>query len=146
MDNDYISLHYKIISGDYIKGGEASSNVKKALMQLGIRSDLIKRICIACYESEMNMVIHSLGGYIDVNIFEDCIEITATDFGPGIENIDLAMTEGFSTASEEAREMGFGSGMGLPNIKKSCSFFEIHSIPGESTTVKMKIEFKNTCL
>lgn len=142
MSNEFINLQYDIISGDYIKGGEGSSNVKKALMQLGIRSDIIKKACIACYESEMNIVIHSLGGQLKVTIYENRVEIIANDFGPGIENIDLAMTEGYSTASNAAREMGFGGGMGLPNMKRSSDTFEIHSVIGESTTIKMTIFFE----
>jgi anti-sigma regulatory factor (Ser/Thr protein kinase) len=141
MSNEFVSLQYEIASGDFIKGGEGSSNVKKALMQLGIRNDIIKRVCIACYESEMNIVIHSLGGKLKVNIFEDKVEIIAQDYGPGIENIDLAMTEGYSTASATARQMGFGAGMGLPNMKKSSDAFDITSVPGEYTKIIMVINF-----
>lgn len=142
MNSEFVKLHYDIISGDFIKAGEASSNIKRAFLQLGIRSDIIKRVCVSCYEAEMNIVIHSLGGHMDVSIYEDRAEITAKDIGPGIENIPLAMTEGYSTANEEAREMGFGAGMGLPNMKKSSDDFEIYSAPGQYTYVKMIINFR----
>lgn len=139
MGNVNIRLSYEIIRGDFIRGGEASSTIKKSLMQLGINSAIIKRICIACYEAEMNIVIHSFGGRLSVDIFEDRIEVEAEDDGPGIENIDLAMKEGYSTASEVAREMGFGGGMGLPNMQKSVDYFKISSAPGGKTNIKMII-------
>ena len=140
MGSNYVSLHYNISPGDYIKGGEASSNIKKALMQLGINSITVKRASIAAYEAEMNIVIHSYGGSMDVDIYRDQILIKASDMGPGIDNINLAMTEGYSTASETAREMGFGGGMGLPNMKRSCDLFEIISSPGSNTSICMIIK------
>ncbi|QCX32532.1 anti-sigma regulatory factor [Caloramator sp. E03] len=142
MQQEFIKLHYDIISGDYIRGGEASSNLKKALMQLGIDSSIVRRACVGCYEAEMNIVIHSYGGEIEVAIYKNKIEITARDKGPGIEDIDLAMKEGYSTASEEAREMGFGGGMGLPNMKRSSDEFVIESVKGEYTIVKMTINIE----
>jgi serine/threonine-protein kinase RsbT len=141
MSDEFIDLHFDIASGDFIKGGEASSRVKKALMQLGIRNDLIKRVCVACYEAELNIVIHSYGGVLEVAVFENRAEIVARDYGPGIENIEQAMTEGYSTASELARQMGFGAGMGLPNMKKSSDAFEITSVFGEYTRIVMVINF-----
>lgn len=139
MDGGQIELHYIIKSGDYIKGGEASSDVKKALMQLGINSNVIKKVCVACYEAEMNIVIHSIGGSIKVVIDKNMIKIIAEDGGPGIENIDLAMQAGYSTASERAREMGFGGGMGLPNMKRNSDEFYISSEKGKHTLVIMTI-------
>lgn len=141
MNEEHIRLHYDIAEKDFIKAGEASSSIKRALQQLGIKNDTIKRVCIACYEAEMNIVIHSLGGWLEVLIFDNKFEIIAVDRGPGIENISLAMTEGYSTASEEAREMGFGAGMGLPNMKRSSDYFEIASKLGESTSIKMLINY-----
>lgn len=141
MGTESIRLSYEILSGDFIRGGEASSSIKKSLMQLGINSSIIKRVCVACYEAEMNIVIHSFGGRLSVNIFEDNIEIDAEDEGPGIENIDLAMKEGYSTASDMAREMGFGGGMGLPNMQKSTDYFKLDSTPGGKTSIKMIINF-----
>lgn len=141
MTEEFVDLHFNIDSGDFIKGGEASSRVKKALMQLGIKSDTIKRVCVACYEAELNIVIHSLGGYLEIAIFEDRVEIVAEDQGPGIEDIEKAMTEGYSTASDIARQMGFGAGMGLPNMKRSSDAFDITSVLGEYTKIIMVINF-----
>lgn len=141
MIDEFVDLQFKVASGDFIKGGEASSRVKKALMQLGIKTDIIKRICVACYEAELNIVIHSNGGFLEVAIFEDRVEIVARDSGPGIENIEKAMTEGYSTAPDIARQMGFGAGMGLPNMKKSSDAFDISSVLGEYTRIVMVINF-----
>lgn len=141
MADEFVDLHFDVASGDFIKGGEASSRVKKALMQLGVRNDIIKRVCIACYEAELNIVIHSDGGRLEVGIFEDKAEITAIDIGPGIADIDKAMTEGYSTASEVAQQMGFGAGMGLPNMKKSSDDFDITSALGQYTRIFMVINF-----
>mgnify|MGYP000889808998 FL=1 len=141
IENEIIKFHYDIISGDYLKGGEASSNIKKVLMQLGIDNSIIKRVCVASYEAEMNIVIHSFGGYMEAKIYEDRIEIVAADMGPGIQDIELALTEGYSTATEGAREMGFGAGMGLPNIKNTCDELEINSAHGDKTIITMKIYY-----
>lgn len=142
MKEVLIKLHYNVKSGDYLRGGESSSSIKKVLMQLGVNSGVIKRVCVACYEAEMNVVIHSYGGSIDVSIYEDEIEIIIGDTGPGIDDIELAMTEGYSTASDDARNMGFGAGMGLPNIKKNCDSFEIKSSQGGNTEIRMLIKFR----
>lgn len=139
MGEAQIELHYTINSGDYIKGGEASSDIKKALMQLGINSNVIKKVCVACYEAEMNIVIHSIGGFMNVIIDQHKIQITAEDRGPGIKNINLAMQEGYSTASDYAREMGFGGGMGLPNMKKNSDDFHISSEENKYTVIIMTI-------
>lgn len=141
MNDEFIDLHFNVDSGDFIKGGEASSRVKKALMQLGTRTEIIKRVCVACYEAELNIVIHSLGGFIEVAIFEDRVEIVVQDVGPGIEDIEKAMTAGYSTASDIARQMGFGAGMGLPNMKRSSDAFDITSVVGEYTKIIMVINF-----
>jgi len=142
MNNEILKLHYDIAKGDYIRGGEASSNIKKALMQLGVDNAIIRRVCVASYEAEINIVIHSLGGYMDMKIYEDAIEIIASDVGPGISDVELAMTVGYSTATQGAREMGFGAGMGLPNIKNNCDELKIDSTEGGNTTITMKIYFK----
>lgn len=141
MSGELIRLYYNVISGDYIKAGEASSDIKKALMQLGFKNEIVRRVCVASYEAEINIVIHSRGGKIEVSIFENKISITAKDKGPGIKDIDLAMQEGYSTASENAREMGFGAGMGLPNIKKNCDELRINSEIGKYTEIEMTIYF-----
>ncbi|QZY56587.1 ATP-binding protein [Crassaminicella profunda] len=134
-----IKLEYEIIKDDFSRAGEASSNIKKVLRQLGIDSKAIKKVAIATYEAEMNIVIHSEGGKITVFISPDDIEIIAKDNGPGIKNIDKAMEEGFSTASNKVRELGFGAGMGLPNIKRYSDEFHIESNIGEFTMLKIKI-------
>lgn len=141
MKDDFINLRFNIIRGDFVKGGEASSNVKKSLMQLGINNSVIKRVSVACYEAELNIVIHSSGGVLDVSIYEDRVTIVAEDTGPGIPDIDKAMIEGFSTASDKAREMGFGGGMGLPNMKRSSDLFKLESEIGKYTKVTMTIFF-----
>jgi len=139
---ELLDVRYDVERGDFIRGGEASSKIKKMLQQLGIRSEIIKKICVACYEAEMNIVIHSVGGYIEAKIYNDKIEIIAFDNGPGIPNIELAMQEGYSTASDIAREMGFGGGMGLPNIKRSSDEFYIKSEIGKYTEIKIVVYFK----
>lgn len=128
---------YEIAKEDFSRAGEASSDIKKKLRQVGISADLIRRIAIATYEAEINVVIHSNGGKIIVLIKDTAIEIYVIDKGPGIENIDLAMQEGYSTASNQVREMGFGAGMGLPNIKRCSDEFYIESKVGEFTKLKL---------
>ncbi len=135
--NTGIKLEYEIIKDDFSRAGEASSNIKRVLRQLGIDSSVIRKTAIATYEAEINVVIHSEGGKMVVNIEPDKIEITAKDNGPGIKDIDQAMQKGFSTASQKVRELGFGAGMGLPNMKRSCDEFYIESEFGKGTTVKM---------
>lgn len=137
MENDKakksLKLEYDVLKDDFSRAGEASSNIKKILRQLGIDSSVIRRVAIVTYESEMNIVIHSNGGKMVVNICPDVINITALDEGPGIENIDLAMQEGYSTASNKVRELGFGAGMGLSNIRNHSDEFSIKSQKGFST-------------
>jgi len=136
-----MKLEYPVSAHDFSNAGEASSNIKKVLRQLGIDNNLIRRVAICTYEAEINIAIHSVGGKIIVNIYADKIEIIASDNGPGIENIELAMKTGYSTATSEVREMGFGAGMGLPNMKKCSDIFYIDSKLGEFTYVKMIINF-----
>ena len=134
-------LEFDIASGDFSQAGKASSRIKKVLKQLQVDPKIIKRIVIAVYEAEVNVVAHSVGGLIKAEINGNRIEITVKDNGPGIEDIDLAMKEGYSTASKEVREMGFGAGMGLPNIKKNTDELKIESTPGIGTILKFKIDF-----
>lgn len=135
--NTGISLEYEVIKEDFGSAGEASSNIKKVLRKLGIDATIIRRVAISTYEAEINIVIHSEGGKIIVYIKPDKIEIIAKDKGPGIKDIELAMQKGFSTASNKVRELGFGAGMGLPNMKRSCDEFFIESEVGLGTTLKM---------
>lgn len=134
-----IVLSYDIDGNNYSSAGEASSNVKKKLKQLGVKPETVRRAVIAMYEGEINMVIHASGGKAHVEISAEKIYIELKDNGPGISDIDMAMREGYSTASEEARNLGFGAGMGLPNIKKYTDEFEIDTRVGEGTTLKMTV-------
>jgi len=135
-------LQFHIEGGDFVNAGKASSTVKRALKQLDVSAKKIKRVIIALYETEVNVVAHANGGDIDVLIDSDNIRLTVTDSGPGIPDIEQAMTEGFSTASKSVREMGFGAGMGLANIKRNSDSFHIESVPGKGTTVKIINELK----
>lgn len=134
-----MTLHYDVAEGEFLTAGEASSSLKKVLKQLGISSDIIRKISIAMYEAEINMVIHANGGTIDVDILPDKIYICLKDTGPGIPNIDQAMQEGYSTATDEIRDLGFGAGMGLPNMKKNTDFLNISSEVGVGTTVEIEV-------
>lgn len=136
---DSIKLHYVVPGDDFTRAGAASSDVKSNLKSLGISPTVIRNVSIAMYEGEINMVIHAGGGEIDVEITETEIIMTLSDEGPGIENIELAMREGYSTAPDNIRSLGFGAGMGLPNIKKYSDEFEIDSRVGEGTTLNLKV-------
>ncbi len=138
MDNA-IKLHFDVAGGDFVEAGTASGNVKKVLSQLGVSPEAIRRVAIAMYEGEINMVIHANGGSADVEVSADKIKIILTDKGPGIKDINLAMKEGYSTASQEARDMGFGAGMGLPNMKSYTDTMNVDSVVGVGTTVTMTI-------
>ena len=134
-----LKLHYDINGSDFTIAGQASSNIKKVLKQLGVAPDIIRKAAISMYEGEINTVIHGKGGAADVEITTDKLIITFTDHGPGIRDIDQAMQEGFSTATDEARELGFGAVMGLPNMKKYSDELNITSRLGEGTTVEIVI-------
>ena len=135
-------ITYKVDGENFTVAGEASRNLKKVLSQLGISPQIIRKATIAMYEGEINMVIHADGGSIDVTITQDKIHMILKDKGPGIQNINLAMTEGYSTASEEVRQLGFGAGMGLPNMKKYTDYFHIDSTVGVGTTVEMTVNIE----
>lgn len=134
-----LKLHYDVDGEQFTLAGEASSQVKKVLKQLGIKSDIIRKISISMYEAEINMVIHANGGVIDVEILPDKVYIVLKDTGPGIPDIDLAMKEGYSTASDKVRELGFGAGMGLPNIKRYSDYMKISSEVNKGTIVELTI-------
>ena len=134
-----IKFSYKVDGDNFISAGEASSAVKAALKQMGFPPDVIRKVAIAMYEAEINMVIHAHGGTADVEILPDRIEIVLADRGPGIPNIELAMTEGYSTAPDDVRSLGFGAGMGLPNIKKYSDDLQIETEIGVGTTLKITI-------
>jgi len=137
--SDAVKLHFLVDGEDFTSAGQASVQVKKSLRQLGISPEIIRKVSIAMYEGEINMVIHAGGGEADVEIFEDRIEISLVDHGPGIPNIDLAMQEGFSTAPDNIRSLGFGAGMGLPNMKRYSDDMKIDSRPGEGTRIIMTV-------
>ena len=136
MSASALDKHYPIQHGDYTRAGEASADIKRTLRQLGVSADMMRRVSVAAYEAEMNMVIHSLGGEMCLQVEADHIRLTTQDVGPGIADIDSAMREGFSTANEEAQSMGFGAGMGLPNIKRNADEFDIQSKPGQGTRIE----------
>lgn len=127
MDNLIKRYSYTIVRNDFVTAGKSSSDIKGNLKAIGIDSKIIRKIAIISYEAEMNIVIHSLGGELHCDIYEDKIVIVSEDIGPGIPDIEKAMTEGFSTAPDNVRELGFGAGMGLPNIKRYSDEFEIAS-------------------
>jgi anti-sigma regulatory factor (Ser/Thr protein kinase) len=133
-------FHFDIDGEDFISAGQASIQIKKNLRRIGLDPEIIRRVSIAMYEGEINMVIHAKGGEADVKLYEDRIEIILADKGPGIKNIDEAMQEGFSTASDTIRSLGFGAGMGLPNMKRYSDEMEINTEIGVGTTVRMVIK------
>lgn len=137
--SDSIKYTYQISGDDFSRAGEASSDVKNKLKRMGIPSAAIRKVSIALYEGEINMVIHANGGTIDVEIDDNGIHLVLADVGPGIPDIDKAMQAGYSTASDEVRSLGFGAGMGLPNMKKYSDKMEIDTTVGVGTTVTMDI-------
>ena len=139
--SESIKLRYDVNGEDFVTCGQESEDVKRTLKGIGIPADTIRRVSIAMYEGEINMVIHGGGGVAQVEIFDSEIKIVLADTGKGIADIDKAMQEGFSTATDDIRELGFGAGMGLPNMKKYSDEFRIDSKVGEGTTVTMTIKF-----
>ncbi len=140
--SDSLKLHFDVDGEDFTSAGRASVQVKKTLSQIGLDSDTIRRVSIAMYEGEINMVIHAGGGTADIDIYEDHIVIVLTDHGPGIKDVDLAMQEGYSTAPESIRSLGFGAGMGLPNMKRYTENMKIDTTVGVGTTITMEVDFK----
>ncbi|NLX94349.1 MAG: anti-sigma regulatory factor [Clostridiales bacterium] len=134
-----LKLHYDIDGSDFTRAGEASGKVKRVLKKLGLDAEAIRNVSIAMYEGEINMVIHAGGGEIDVEISSELVTIVLTDHGPGIEDVSLAMKEGYSTATDNIRSLGFGAGMGLPNIKKYANEVAIDTKVGVGTTITIKI-------
>ena len=136
---ELLNFHFSVDGDDFTCAGQASVQVKKNLRQLGLPPETIRRVSIAMYEGEINMVIHAGGGTADVNVSEDYVEIVLCDKGPGIKDIDQAMQEGFSTATDNIRSLGFGAGMGLPNMKRYTDYMTIDSVVGEGTTITMRV-------
>jgi anti-sigma regulatory factor (Ser/Thr protein kinase) len=137
-----MELTFQIRGGDFTSAGTASSKVRRTLKELGIDASVIKRVVIALYEAEVNIVAHAYNGQITASIDPEQVFLKLVDEGPGIADIERAMTPGFSTASQQVREMGFGAGMGLTNICRNADVFNIHSIPGKGTTVEITIQIK----
>lgn len=136
---DVLNLHYNVDGENFTSAGEASVQVKKILRQMGFPPEIIRRVSIAMYEGEINMVIHAGGGKADVNVYPEKIQVILADKGPGIPDIALAMQEGYSTAPDNIRSLGFGAGMGLPNMKRYTDSMDIQSAPGQGTVITMEI-------
>lgn len=137
--SDSIKLHYTVSPDDFTRAGEASGDVKDKLKKMGVPPDAVRKVAIAMYEGEINMVIHANGGDIDVEITEDSIIMILADKGPGIADIEQAMQAGWSTAPDNIRSLGFGAGMGLPNMKKYSDEMTIDTVIGVGTTVTMRV-------
>ena len=138
MENT-LTLRYEVDGEDFTRAGEASSDVKRKLKQMGVGPDAIRKVAIAMYEGEINMVIHAKGGQITVEITPEQIRMILADVGPGIPDVELAMQAGYSTAPDEVRSLGFGAGMGLPNMKKYTDEMSIDTRIGEGTTITMAV-------
>ncbi len=136
-----MKLEYNVEGGDFTQAGYASSQIKKTLKQIGVNPTVIKRVVVALYEAEVNIVAHAYRGVITADIDPEGVTVILADEGPGIPDIDMAMKKGFSTASPQVREMGFGAGMGLPNIQDNADDFKIESIVGKGTTLYITIKF-----
>ncbi|MBQ8697238.1 MAG: anti-sigma regulatory factor [Clostridia bacterium] len=134
-----VRFHFDVDGDNFASAGDASIQIKKVLRQLGFSPEIIRRVSIAMYEGEINMVIHADGGSADVLVDDDKITIILADRGPGIADIDLAMQAGYSTAPDDVRSLGFGAGMGLPNMKKNTDEMHIESTVGVGTTVTMVV-------
>ena len=137
--SDELIFTYQIDGNDFTRAGEASSSVKNKLKMLGVGSDAIRKVAIAMYEGEINMVIHADGGTITVSVSDKDITMVLADHGPGIPDIDKAMEEGYSTARDEVRSLGFGAGMGPPNMKRFTDEMKIETVIGQGTTITMKV-------
>ena len=138
--NEAVRFHFNVDGEDFSSAGQASVNVKKNLRQLGIAPEIIRKVSIAMYEGEINMVIHAGGGNADVLVYEDRIEIVLDDHGPGIPDVEQAMQEGYSTAPDNIRSLGFGAGMGLPNMKRYTDFMKIDTEIGVGTRILMTVK------
>jgi len=141
--SDPLKFHFDVDGSDFTSAGQASVQVKTILRQLGLPNDVIRRVSIAMYEGEINMVIHANGGSADVEVTEDEVKIVLKDQGPGIEDVEKAMQEGFSTATSTIQSLGFGAGMGLPNMKRYTDSMNIDTIVGKGTTITMRIGFES---
>ena len=137
--SEKLVFRFNVEGSDFTSAGQASVQVKRNLRQLGFDNEIIRRVSIAMYEGEINLVIHAGGGVAEVIVCEEYIEIVLEDQGPGIKDIEQAMQAGYSTATETIRSLGFGAGMGLPNMKKNTDTMEIHSTVGVGTRIVMRV-------
>jgi anti-sigma regulatory factor (Ser/Thr protein kinase) len=135
---------FPILGRAYFLGGRASTSVKRVLGETGVDEATIQRVAVACYEAEMNVVLHARSGYVALSVYPDRIELAIRDQGPGIENVELAMTPGWSSASDEARSLGFGAGMGLPNIKQHSDEMQVESTPGAGVRLLLTFHREGT--
>ena len=140
--SEKLIFHFDVLGNDFTSAGQASVQVKKNLRQLGLDAEIIRRVSIAMYEGEINMVIHAGGGTAEVSVCEEYIEIILEDTGPGITDIEQAMQAGYSTAPDTIRSLGFGAGMGLPNMKKNTDKMEIFSDVGKGTRIVMRVNLQ----
>ena len=138
---EHLVFRFEVDGEDFTSAGQASVQVKKNLRQLGIDPETIRRVSIAMYEGEINMVVHAGGGIAEVGVFDEYIEIVLDDHGPGIADIEKAMQEGYSTATDNIRSLGFGAGMGLPNMKKNTDSLNIESTVGVGTKIVMRVNY-----
>ena len=138
MEEEALHIHFDVDGNNFASAGEASVQVKRLLRQMGFSPDTIRRISIAMYEGEINMVIHAHGGDADVYVYPDKIRVVLSDTGPGIKDVSLAMQEGYSTAPDNIRSLGFGAGMGLPNMKRYSDKLEVRSTVGVGTVIEME--------
>ncbi len=137
--SEALSFRFDVDGDDFTSAGQASVQVKKSLRRLGIPAEIIRRVSIAMYEGEINMVIHAGGGVAEVRVTEEAVEILLEDTGPGIADIDKAMQAGYSTAPDTIRSLGFGAGMGLPNMKRYTDYMDIQSTVGVGTRILMRV-------
>ncbi len=137
MEQHTIADSYTVHAQEYATAGDASATIKRKLKQLGVNSAVLRRIAVASYEAELNLIIHSEGGTLSMHMTPEKIVLISEDIGPGIPDIQQALKEGYSTASEEARNLGFGAGMGLPNMKRNADEFTIESQVGKGTRIRM---------
>ena len=138
---EHLVFRFDVNGEDFTSAGQASVQVKRNLRQIGIDPETIRRVSIAMYEGEINMVVHAGGGIAEVSVYDEYIEIVLDDHGPGIADISKAMQEGYSTATDSIRSLGFGAGMGLPNMKKNTDYLDIQSTVGVGTKIVMRVNY-----
>lgn len=139
-ENKSVKIEFEVAGGDFERAGEASAKIKRMLQHIGVAADIVRRIAIGTYEAEMNVIIHAGGGKVAAEVFSDETRIIVSDSGPGIPDIEKALQEGWSTAPDYARQMGFGAGMGLPNMVKCSDDFDIQSQVGVGTVITMSFK------